>query len=155
MKHKKGSLTKSAKAGYIKRVRRGFLGFTIQWIDMDPGADVSKIYGAKVDHVNPTQRLICKQMWAASTDMILLWEYTWEVYFRVTFTDVGPDRGAGYTDYPIRLTCALRGKKSDAMCGAIAEAYANAINANNSYKDGHKKKGTYSHCEFRATIVGV
>lgn len=148
---KRGSNPKM-KAQYMKRARRGMLGFTVTWLDPDPFADNSEIEGGDIDHANPTQKLICLDMWKRCSQWIVSTEFTWVVIMRVCWKEYTKIEAV---DCHHRFTCALRGHKSEILNDAMEQSLKEVLAGNDAYPDGHKNKGTYSHCEFLAQIVGV
>jgi hypothetical protein len=66
----KRAMTTDTKAEYAKRARRGMKGMALSWIDENPFDDNAKIFAPMVDHVNPTQKLICEDMWYRCKDWI-------------------------------------------------------------------------------------
>ena len=149
---KRGSNPKM-KAQYMKRARRGMMGFTITWQDSDPFTENGTIDGGEIDHANPTQKLICRDMWQRCSQWIVSTEFTWSVIMRVIFE--GAPRGDVWVDCEFNFTCSLRGKKSEILNDAMEAALIDARAGNDAYPDGHKNKGVYSRCEFLAQIVGV
>jgi len=152
---KKRSNNTKKKAAYLKRARNGMRGFTITWADSDPFpfSGNGTIDGGEIDHANPTQKLICIDMWKRCSQWIVTQEFTWLVIMRVIHT--GTQNGDKYDDYEFKYTCTLRGNKSDILNDAMEKALKESIDGNNAYPDGHKNKGVYSHCEFMAQVVGV
>jgi hypothetical protein len=146
----KRAMTTDTKAEYAKRARRGMKGMALSWIDENPFDDNAKIFAPMVDHVNPTQKLICEDMWNRCKDWILNTEFTWLVRMVVVF-----DGAKDQPDYYFDFTGALNGDKSKELNGKMADAYDEAHKANASFKDGHKNKGVYLQTEFLAQIVGV
>lgn len=153
MQSKKNNRNIKKKAQYLKRARNGMLGFCITWIDTDPFSDNGEIHGGHVDHQNPTQRLICRDMWAKCAHWIVETEFTWKVLMRVVFENT--QNGTKFDDYEFTYTCSLRGKKSEILNNAMEKELNNSFSGNDAYPEGHKNKGTYLHCEFLACIVGV
>jgi hypothetical protein len=149
---KRGSNPKM-KAQYMKRARRGMMGFTIVWSDSDPFTENGRIDGGEIDHANPTQKLICRDMWKRCSQWIVSTEFTWRVIMRVVF--VGAPKGDCYYDNEFTYTCTLRGHKSEILNDAMEQALKEAVAGNDAYPDGHKNKGVYSACEFLAQVVGV
>ena len=150
VEHHRRAMTTDTKAEYAKRARRGMKGMALSWIDQHPFDDNKKIFAPMVDHVNPTQKLICEDMWYRCKDWILNTEFTWLVRMVVVF-----DGAKNQPDYYFDFTGALNGEKSKELNGKMADAYAEAHKANASFKDGHKNKGVYLQTEFLAQIVGV
>ena len=146
----KRAMTTGTKAEYTKRARRGMKGMALSWIDANPFDDNAKIFAPIVDHVNPTQKLICEEMWHRCKDLILNTEFIWLVRMVVFF-----EGAKNQPDYYFDFTGALNGEKSKELNGKMAEAYAEAHKANARFKDGHKNKGVYLQTEFVAQIVGV
>ena len=144
---------KTKKAQYLKRARESMRGFSIGWVDDDPFTDNGVITGGHVDHSNPTQKLICRDMWARCSQWIVESEFQWLVTMRVIFE--GSPRGDVWVDCEFNFTCSLRGKKSEILNDAMEDALIDAKAGNDAYPDGHKNKGTYSRCEFLAQVVGV
>ena len=140
------------KAQYMKRARRGMMGFTVIWSDSDPFSENGTIDGGEIDHANPTQKLICKDMWNRCSQWIVSTEFTWVVIMRVCWKEYSRIEAV---DCHHRFTCALRGHKSEILNDAMEQSLKEVLAGNNAYPDGHKNKGTYSHCEFLAQIVGV
>ena len=149
---KRGSNPKM-KAAYMKRARRGMMGFTITWRDSDPFTENGTIDGGEIDHANPTQKLICRDMWQRCSQWIVSTEFTWSVIMRVIFE--GAPRGDVWVDCEFNFTCSLRGKKSEILNDAMEAALIDARAGNDAYPDGHKNKGVYSRCEFLAQVAGV
>jgi len=141
---------KETKAEYMKRARRGMLGMAISWIDLDPFDEKATIAGGEINHANPTQKLICEDMWRRCSHWIVNTEFTWQVRMVVIF-----DGARETPDYLFTHTGTLRGHKSDELNDAMQKAFDEAHKANASYKDGHKNKGVYLQTEFVAQIVGV
>lgn len=150
---KKRSNSSVKKAQYMKRARAQMKGFCITWRDFDPFSENGKIDGGEIDHANPTQKLICREMWQRCSQWIVSTEFTWQVTMRVIFT--GATKGDCYCDYDFTYTCTLRGNKSEILNNAMEQSLKEAIAGNNAYPEGHKNKGVYSHCEFLAQVVGV
>lgn len=150
---KKRSNNSKKIAAYQKRARKSMLGFAITWRDSDPFTENGTIDGGEIDHANPTQKLICRDMWARCSQWIVESEFQWLVTMRVIFE--GAPRGDVWVDCEFNFTCSLRGKKSEILNDAMEAALIDAKAGNDAYPDGHKNKGTYSHCEFLAQIVGV
>ena len=149
---KRGSNPKM-KAQYMKRARRGMMGFTITWRDSDPFTENGTIDGGEIDHANPTQKLICRDMWQRCSQWIVSTEFTWQVIMRVVF--VGAPKGDCFYDNEFIYTCTLRGHKSEILNDAMEQALKEAIAGNDYYKEGDANKGTYSHSEFLAAVIGV
>lgn len=149
---KRGSNPKM-KAQYMKRARRGMMGFTITWRDSDPFTENGTIDGGEIDHDNPTQKLICRDMWQRCSQWIVSTEFTWQVIMRVVF--VGAPKGDCFYDNEFIYTCTLRGHKPEILNDAMEQALKEAIAGNDYYKEGDANKGTYSHCEFLAAVIGV
>ena len=145
--------TKKTKAAYAKRARRGMLGFTISWIDENPFSENANISNGSIDHANPIQKLICRDMWLTSADWICGTEFTWRVAMRAVFT--GAPRGDCYADAEHVFTCTLLGNKSKILNDAMEESLKEFIAGNDAYPAGHKNKGKYSHCEFLAEVIGI
>lgn len=145
--------TKQTKAAYLKRARRGMLGFTITWIDTNPFTEGGKIEGGEIDHANPIQKVICKDMWKRCSQWIVNTEFTWRVIMRVVF--VGAPKGDCWADAEHIFTCTLRGEKSQILNDAMEESLKEFLAGNDSYPAGHKNKGVYSHCEFLAEVIGI
>ncbi len=146
---KKRSNDAAKKAQYMKRARNGMKGFEISWIDEDPFSENGKIHGGEVGHANPTQRLICRDMWKRCSQWIVETEFVWLIQMRVVFYD----RDEPYDDYEFVFTCSLRGNKSGILNEAMEKEFLYSIDLNS--KAEVRKKGVYSHCEFMATVVGV
>lgn len=141
------------KAAYMKRARRGMLGFTIHWLDTDPFSENGKIDGGTIDHANPTQKLICIDMWRRCSQWVVSTEFTWQVIMRVVY--IGAPKGEKHDDYDFTFTCTLRSHKSEILNDAMEKCLRESIAGNDSYKDGDRNKGVYSHCEFLAVVIGV
>lgn len=150
---KKRSNNNVKKAQYMKRARAGMKNFCISWSDSDPFSENGTIDGGEIDHANPTQKLICKDIWNQCSQWIVSTEFTWAITMRVIF--IGAPKGDCYCDYDFTYTCTLRGNKSEILNDAMELALKEAIAGNDAYPIGHKNKGTYSHCEFLAQVVGV
>jgi len=150
---KKRSNNSKKIAAYQKRARKSMLGFAITWIDSDPFTDNGVIEGGEIDHANPTQKLICRDMWKRCSQWIVSTEFTWQVIMRVVF--VGAPKGDCFYDCDFTYTCTLRGHKSEILNDAMEQALKEAIAGNDHYKDGDANKGVYSHCEFLACVIGV
>ena len=150
---KKRSNDSKRKAAYMKRARRGMMGFCITWMDSDPFTENGRIDGGEIDHANPTQKLICRDMWKHCSQWIVSTEFTWRVIMRVVF--VGAPKGDCFYDNEFTYTCTLRGNKSEILNDAMEQALKEAIAGNDYYKDGDANKGKYSHCEFLAQVIGV
>jgi hypothetical protein len=148
---KRGSNTKM-KSQYMKRARRGMMGFTVIWSDSDPFSENGKIDGGEIDHANPTQKLICRDMWNRCSQWIVSTEFTWVVIMRVCWKEYTKIEAV---DCHHRFTCALRGHKSEILNDAMEQSMKEVLAGNDAYPIGHKNKGTYSHCEFLAQVVGV
>jgi len=142
--------SKDTIAHSIERSRRGVKGLALSWIDLDPSVDNSKIFCPDVDHVNPTQKLICRDIWARYKDWILDTEFTWLVRMVVIF-----EGAKNMPDFEFVYTGPIKGQKSLALTDKIIEAYRDAHKANDSYKIGHKNKGVYQQTEFTAQIIGI
>ena len=69
---KKRSNDSKRKAAYMKRARRGMMGFCITWMDSDPFTENGRIDGGEIDHANPTQKLICRDMWQRCSQLSLI-----------------------------------------------------------------------------------
>ena len=150
---KKRSNDSKRKAAYMKRARRGMMGFCITWMDSDPFTENGRIDGGEIDHANPTQKLICRDMWQRCSQWIVSTEFTWRVIMRVVF--VGAPKGDCFYDNEFTYTFTLRGHKSEILNDAMELALKEAIAGNDHYKDGDSNKGKYSHCEFLAQVIGV
>lgn len=150
---KKRSNNTKKKAAYLKRARNGMRGFTITWADSDPFSENGTIDGGEIDHANPTQKLICIDMWKRCSQWIVTQEFTWQVIMRVIFT--GAPNGDKYDDYEFKYTCTLRGNKSEILNNEMEKALKESLAGNDAYPEGHKNKGIYSHCEFMAIVAGV
>ena len=150
---KKRSSDSKKKAQYMKRARAGMKGFVIGWSDSDPFSENGTIEGGDIDHSNPTQKLICRDMWTRCSQWIVETEFQLAVIMRVIFE--GAPRGDVWVDCDFNFTCSLRGKKSEILNDAMEAALIDARAGNDAYPDGHKNKGTYSRCEFLAQVVGV
>ncbi|MET0356197.1 MAG: hypothetical protein ABW044_05425 [Cellvibrio sp.] len=150
---KKRSNNQKKIASFHKRARKGMLGFSIAWADSDPFNDNGHITGGVIDHGNPTQKLICIDMWKRCSQWIVNTEFTWQVIMRVIY--MGAPKGDKYDDYEFTFTCSLRGNKSEILNDAMEESLNESIKANSSYPDGDRHKGVYDRCEFLAVIVGV
>ena len=150
---KKRGNAKTKMAEYQKRARRGLIGLTLKWIDADPFSESAEISGTAVTHSNPTQRLICQDMWRRCSEWITQSEFTWQVDMTVIFeTD---HRGQKRDEYEFIFTCTLRGNKSDILNDAMKAALEESVAGNAAFPDGHKNKGVYQRCEFSAKVVGV
>ena len=145
--------TKKTKAAYLKRARRGMLGLSLNWCDSEPFQNNGELGEWNVSHSNPTQKIICKSMWTRYKQWIVTTEFTWRVILRVVFT--GAEKGDCYADAEHIFTCSLMGPKSEKLNESMMKSFNEFIAGNNSYQDGHKNKGTYSHSEFLAEIIGV
>lgn len=153
---KKRSNDKQKKAAYAKRARRGMMGFTMVWWDDDPFNENSEIRDARVTHVNPTQKLICVDMWRAAQDWILTTEFTWTVYVDAHFelnnkasADLKKEEGE------FRITGPLRKPGFNGLNDAI-EAWLKEVRfLNDQLPDGHKNKGKFTGCKFQSTVTGV
>jgi len=152
MKPKKRSNHKTKIAQYQKRARAGMKNFSISWGDTDPFSESGSIYGGEIDHSNPTQKLICKNMWKRCSQWIVTQEFTWQVIMRVVYET---PRGDKHDDYEHVFTCTLRGNKSEILNDAMEKNLIESLAGNSAFPDGHKNKGTYSHCEFLAVVIGV
>ena len=150
---KKRSSDSKKKAQYMKRARAGMRGFSVAWSDSDPFSENGTIEGGDIDHANPTQKLICRDMWKRCSQWIVETEFQWSVIMRVIFE--GAPRGDVWVDCDFNFTCSLRGKKSEILNDAMEAALIDAKAGNDAYPDGHKNKGNYSRCEFLAQVVGV
>lgn len=153
---KKRSSDSKKKAQYMKRARAGMRGFVLSWASDDPFSELKEggeITDCKIDHANPTQKLICISMWQQCAHWIVETEFQWSVIMRVIFE--GAPRGDVWVDCDFNFTCSLRGKKSEILNDAMEVALIDAKAGNDAYQDGHKNKGTYSRCEFLAQVVGV
>ncbi len=150
---KKRSNNSKKVAAYQKRARRGMMGFTIIWADSNPFDENSTITGGSIDHANPTQKLICRDMWSRCSQWIVTTEFSWQVIMRVVFE--GAKKGDCFYDHEFKFTCSLRGHKSEVLNDAMQKCLEDAIAGNAHYKDGDANKGVYDRCEFMATIIGV
>jgi len=148
---KRGSNPKM-KAQYMKRARRGMIGFTIIWSDTDPFNDNGVIDGGIIDHSNPTQKLICMDMWKRCSQWIVTTEFTWHIVMRVCWQDY---KKIEAVDCHHTYTCSLRGHKSEILNDAMEKSLKEVLAGNDHYKDGDPRKGVYSHCEFLAEVIGV
>lgn len=146
---KKRSNAKKKMASYQERARRGMKGMALSWIDEDPFDNTAKIFAPMVDHTNPIQKLICRDMWMQCKDWILNNEFVWVVRMVVIF-----EGAKNQPDYYFDYTGALNGEKSKELNAKMEEAYKDAHRSNESYKDGDKNKGVYLQTEFLAQIVG-
>lgn len=146
-------MKKKSKADYAKRVRRGMLGFSVSWIDADPFSESADIAGGEITHANPTQRLICRDMWRKCSQWIVSTEFVWAVRMVVIFET--EKRGDLHVEYDINYTGTLRGAKSEILNDELQKCFDDAIAANNSLAEGHKNKGKYLQTEFTAKVVGV
>lgn len=140
------------KAQFMKRARRGMMGFTVIWSDSDPFSENGNIDGGEIDHANPTQKLICRDMWNRCSQWIVSTEFTWHVVMRVCWKDY---KNVEAVDCHHVYTCSLRGNKSEILNDAMEKSLKDTIAGNDNYPDGHKNKGVYSHCEFMAVVIGV
>ena len=120
--------TKKTKAEYLKRARRGMLGFIITWQDKDPFGDNIEITGGEIDHENPIQRLICVDMWKRCSQWIVNSEFTWHVIMRVIFE--GAPKGDCFVDCEFTVTGTLRGKNSDPLNDAMERAFKEVLEGN-------------------------
>jgi hypothetical protein len=150
---KKRCNNKKKMAAFQKMARKGMLGFSISWADDDPFNDNGNITGGIIDHSNPTQKLICIDMWRQFSEWIVNTEFTWQITMRVIHA--GSLRGDKYDDYEFTFTCSLRGNKSEILNDAMEASFNESIKANASYKDGDRRKGLYDRCEFLAVVIGV
>lgn len=150
---KKRSNNSKKIAAFQKRARKSMRGFTIVWADSDPFTENGRIDGGEIDHANPTQKLICRDMWQRCSQWIVSTEFTWRVIMRVVF--IGAPKGDCFYDNEFTYTCTLRGNKSEILNDAMELALKEAISGNDHYKDGDSNKGKYSHCEFLAQVIGV
>jgi len=150
---KKRSNNSKKIAAYQKRARKSMLGFAITWRDSDQFTESGRIDGGEIDHANPTQKLICRDMWKRCSQWIVSTEFTWQVIMRVVF--VGAPKGDCFYDNEFIYTCTLRGHKSEILNDAMEQALKEAIAGNDYYKEGDANKGVYSHCEFLACFIGV
>lgn len=153
IKPKKRGNHKTKIAQYQKRARAGMLGFSLSWGYSDPFSENSSIYGGEIDHLNPTQKIICRDMWRRCSQWIVTQEFTWQVIMRVVY--IGTEKGDKYDDYDHVFTCTLRGNKSDILNDAMEKNLSESLAGNNAFPEGHKNKGVYSHCEFLAVVIGV
>lgn len=153
---KKRSNHKQKNAAYVKQARRGMMGFTIVWWDDDPFHESSVIRDSRVTHVNPTQKLICIDMWNAAQNWILTTEFTWTVYVDAHFelnnkasADLKKEEGE------FRITGPLRKPGFNDLNDAI-EAWLKEVRfLNDQLPDGHKNKGRFTGCNFQSTVTGV
>jgi hypothetical protein len=145
--------TKKTKAAHMKRARKGMLGFTVTWLDTDPFTEGGNIEGGDIDHANPIQKVICRDMWKRCSQWIVSTEFTWRVIMRVVF--VGAAKGDCFADAEHIFTCTLRGPKSEILNDAMEQSLKEFLAGNESYPEGHKNKGVYSHCEFLAEVIGI
>ena len=153
MPAKKRGSNKQKMAEYQKRARRGMLGFSVSWIDADPFSEVAEIAGGEISHSNPTQKLICVDMWRKCSQWIVTTEFVWTVRMSVIFET--ERRGDGIVECEFSYTGTLRGDKSEQLNAIMQREFDAAITANNSYPAGHKNKGVYLQTEFVAKITGV
>lgn len=153
-KQKKRTNFKTKNAQNMKRARKGMLGFTITWADTNPFSENGEIIfnGNAADHPNPTQKLICKDMWQRCSNWILNTEFTWTVLMRVVFENT--KRGDKYDDFYFTYSCTLRGNKSDILNDAMEAELKESLRLNDLLDDENKNKGIYSRCEFMAQIIG-
>lgn len=132
------------------------LGFSFIWRDEDPFSESATIANAQVTHKNPTQRLICQDMWRRCSEWILTTEFTWVVFMEVVFS--APNKANAdfkVEDGEFRITAPLR-KEGESRLSDAMEAFLIEVKAlNDQLPDGHKNKGEYLHCNFQATIEGV
>lgn len=153
IKPKKRSNSKTKLAQFQKRARAGMRGFSLSWIDTDPFSELGDIQGGQVDHANPTQKLICRDMWRRCSQWIVTQEFTWHIVMRVVYTCT--KKGDKHDDIELDITCSLRGNKSDMLNDKLEAFYINSLSLNADLKAGHKNRGVYSHCEFLAVVIGV
>jgi hypothetical protein len=157
---KKRSNAKTKISGYTKRARRGVLGLTLKWHDTNPlidSTDPESITQTEVWHSNPTQRLICRDMWARCQKWIVESEFTWLVSVVVVYAS---NRGGEKRDEAeFRLTCGIRNpadeRLSDAIEGFITESRINNHLVGEQKGTDHKSYGEYLRTEFVARIVGI
>jgi len=159
-KPKTRSNAKTKMAQYAKRARRGVMGLTIKWHDKEPFHDSTgpeTINKTEVTHANPTQRLICQDMWRRCQKWIVESEFTWLVTVDVVYAS---NRGGEKRDQgEFRLTCGIRRPGDDRMNDAIEKFITESRLANyqvgESLGTDHKSYGVYLRTEFVAVIVGV
>lgn len=153
---KKRSNAKTKMAEYAKRARNGMRGFTFLWVDEDPFSESAAITDARVTHKNPTQRLICQDVWKRCSHWILSTEFTWVVFMDVVFT--APNKASAdlkIEEGEFRITGALRKDGDTRLNDAMREFLEEARALNDQLPEGHKNKGEYLYCRFQATVEGV
>lgn len=161
MKKAKRGNYKQTMAQNLKRARAGLLGLNLSWTDTQPlvksehGETISDF---KVWHKNPTNRLICQDMWRQSQKWIVENEFTWLVIIKIFYesnrvsmdkVDIGE----------FKCTCAIRYEGDQRMDDKIEKfiiecRLANYLVAEEKGID-HKSYGVFQRAEFSATIVGI
>lgn len=150
---KKRTNNKSKMARYNKQARAGMLGFILSWNESDPFAGDNEIINTGVSHTNAHQRLIVGEMWRSCAHWITNTEFTWLVQMQVSYET--ENRGVKLDDYELTFTCAIRGNKSEILEYAMIESFNESQAGNRALADGHKNKGIYIGCKFKAQIIGV
>lgn len=141
-------------SGNLKRARAGMRGFVLRWTDTSPLSESGEINNSEVWHKNPTQRLICIDMFKRCAEWILSTEFTWEVKVIVVYKT--ERRGDKMDELSFRYTCPIRcGEKSNALNDVMKESIEESMYANDFLSEGHKNKGVFLHAIYSAEVVGV
>ena len=150
-KTRSGNATKMAQ--FHKRARAGMRGFELHWTSTEPFVDSSDVQNVHIWHANPTQRLICADMWNRCQKWIVETEFQWLIVMKIIIET--EKRGYAITECEFQYTCSLRGPKSKTLNDAMEKEFNETIAGNNAYPVGHKNKGKYLRCEFIAKVAGV
>lgn len=135
----------------LDRFKRMCTGLIVTWRDVEPFGD-TKPYDCKVSASTAAKRLIADGFYRANSERILSTDFKWLIELAVCFKT---PRGLDKRITEIELRCKLSSWQSNSICDVIAEAIEEAFTGNDAYPDGHKNKGEYQYCEFKAQIVGV
>lgn len=150
---------KNTKSAYLKRARASLKGLVLFWSDEFPLMEgYHKISETGVNHKNPTQKLICQDMWRRCQKFIVESDFTWHVSVKLIYTSTR-DRMDKVDIGVFRKTCAIRGRNNAELDTAI-EAFIIESRLNNNLVgddlgQDHKSFGVFQRAEFTATIVGV
>ncbi len=150
-KPKERANKKKKMASNLKRGRKGLLWLVLEWSDSDPLSDAPFIQNDRVTHRNPIQRLIVKEMWRTSAEWILTSEFTWRLTMTIIYET--EKRGDKIDEVELVYTCALRGKKSQILNDAMLSELEASLAANEYLDIGHKNKGVFKNCFYKAEII--
>lgn len=133
------------------RFKRMCTGLIVTWRDVEPFGD-AKPYDCKVSASTPAKRLIADALYRGNSERILSTDFRWLIEVSICFLT---PRGLDKRITEIETRCKLSSWQSNSICEIIADALDEAFSGNEAYPDGHKNKGEYQYCEFKAQILGV